>query len=112
MKKILIRIYMRLITFSMVTFSCADLEVINETAPDADRALANPSDVMALGGGAFRTWHNETQDYSSVALAMGVMADHVTCSWGNQGMRDLSWEPRINSFNNSPLNFHCRGRII
>ena len=101
MKKILLKIYILIITFSMVTYSCADLEVINETAPDADRALANPADVMALGSGAFRTWHTSTQSYNGIGMAMAVMADHSSCSWGNQGMRDLSWEPRINSFNNN-----------
>ncbi len=101
MKKLLLRITVLIITLSLATYSCADLEVINENAPDAERALANPSDVMSLAGGGFRTWHNIVQEYDGVALAMGVMSDHMTCSWGNQSMRDLSWEPRINSFNNS-----------
>lgn len=101
MKKVFNRIYILIIALSLVTFSCADLDVVNETAPDAARALANPSDVMSLAGGAFRTWHNATQEYDGLALTMGVMADHLTCSWGNAGMRDMSWEPRINGFNNS-----------
>jgi hypothetical protein len=101
MKRILFKSYILVITLGLATSSCADLEVINETAPDATRALANPSDVMSLGGGAFRTWHNAVQEYDGVAMAMATMADHATCSWGNQAMRDLSWEPRINSFNNS-----------
>lgn len=101
MKNSILKLYVILIAFSLVTFSCADLDVINENAPDATRALANPSDVKALAGGSFRTWHNAIQEYDGLALAMGVMADHFTCSWGNQAMRDMSWEPRINSFNNS-----------
>lgn len=101
MKNRIFKLYVLLITFSLVTFSCADLEVINENAPDAARALANPSDVMSLAGGSFRTWHNAIQEYNGLALTMGVMADHLTCSWGNAAMRDMSWEPRINSFNNS-----------
>lgn len=101
MKKVFNRIYILIIALSLVTFSCADLEVLNEIAPDASRALANPSDVMALAGGGFRTFHNATQEYDGLALAMGVMSDNLTCSWGNGGMRDLSWEPRINGFNNS-----------
>jgi hypothetical protein len=101
MKKLLFKLYILIITFSIVTVSCADLEVINEMEPDRAKALSSSDDVMSLGGGTFQTWHNIVQEYDGVALAMGVMADHVTCSWGNQGMRDLSWEPRINSFNNS-----------
>ena len=101
MKRSIIKLKILLIAFGLLTYSCADLEVINENAPDAGRALANPDDVKALASGSFRTWHNNVQGYNGVALAMGVMADHVTCSWGNQAMRDLSWEPRINSFNNS-----------
>ena len=101
MKRILFKSYILVIALGMLTYSCADLEVINETAPDAVRALANPSDVMSLGGGAFRTWHNAVQEYEGLSMAMGVMADASTCSWGNQAMRDLSWEPRINSFNNN-----------
>jgi len=101
MKKVLNKIYMLVIALGLLAPACADLEVINETAPDAERALANPSDVMSLAGGAFRTWNNTNQGYEAVALAMGVMGDYVTCSWGNSAMRDMSWEPRINSFNNS-----------
>ncbi len=101
MKKVFNRIYILIIALSLVTFSCADLVVVNEIAPDAERALANPSDVMSLAGGAFRTWHNASQEYDGLALTMAVMADHITCSWGNAGMRDMSWEPRINSWNNS-----------
>ncbi len=101
MKRILFKSSVLLIALSLATSSCADLEVINETAPDASRALANPSDVMALAGGAFRTWHNIVHEYDGCGMAMSVMADASSCSWGNQGMRDLSWEPRINAFNNN-----------
>lgn len=101
MKKLLYKFYILVIALGLFAPGCADLEVINETAPDADRALANPSDVQSLAGGAFRTWHNVAQEYDGVALAMGTMADYITCSWGNAAMRDMSWEPRINGFNNS-----------
>ncbi|MEA1888076.1 MAG: hypothetical protein U9N72_12795 [Bacteroidota bacterium] len=101
MKKVLNKFYILVIALGLLAPACADLEVINETAPDAERALANPEDVQSLAGGAFRTWHNEVQEYEAVALAMGTMADYVTCSWGNSAMRDMSWEPRINSFPNT-----------
>ena len=101
MKKVLNKFYILVITLGLLAPACADLEVINETAPDAERALANPSDVMSLAGGAFRTWHNEIQEYEATSMAMAVMADYATCSWGNSAMRDMSWEPRINSFPNT-----------
>jgi hypothetical protein len=90
-----------LIALGLATYSCADLEVINETAPDAARALANPEDVKSLAGGGLRSVMNQMNEYESVTMAMEVMADHSTCSWGNSAMRDMSWEPRINSFNNN-----------
>ena len=101
MKKMFNKIYILVIALGFLATACADLEVINENSPDAERALANPEDVQSLAGGAFRTWHNQVQEYEGTALAMGTMADYMTCSWGNSAMRDMSWEPRINSFNNS-----------
>lgn len=64
----------------------------------------SPEEVMKLAENSFRDLHNVLQGDSSVALAMGVMADHITCSWNNFGMRDLSLEPRTTSFNNSSDN--------
>jgi hypothetical protein len=80
--------------------SCADLNVTNLTEPDSARALANPEDLKGLAGGALKVAHTAAQDYDGPAMAMDVMADHSTCSWGNSAMRDLSSEPR-KGFNNS-----------
>ena len=41
-----------LIPALIILASCADLEVENTLAPDAGRALANPSDLISLVGGA------------------------------------------------------------
>jgi len=89
------------ITLGLLTYSCADLEVENLVEPDSSKALANPSDLMNLAGGAFRTFHNAMQEYSGPALAMPTMADQGTCSHGNAGMKDLSSEPRTLSFVNN-----------
>ena len=90
------------ITLGMLTYSCADLEVENLVEPDSSKALANPSDLMNLAGGAFRTFHNAMQEYDGPALAMTGMADQGTCSHGNAAMNDLSHEPRTaTSFVNS-----------
>jgi hypothetical protein len=36
--------------------ACADLEVVNENAPDAARALNTAGDVESLVGGSYRQW--------------------------------------------------------
>jgi starch-binding outer membrane protein, SusD/RagB family len=83
-----------ILALGFITFGCADLDVENLNEPDAAKALANPEDLASLAGGAFRTLHNAMQEYDGPALAMTVMADQGTCSWGNAAMRDMSSEPR------------------
>ncbi len=58
---------------------------------------------------AFRMWFSATHQGNSPALAMGVIADQLTCSWKNFGMNDLSSEPRT-SFQNSE-SYSYRGII-
>lgn len=88
------------IALGLLTYSCADLEVENLVEPDSSKALANPSDLKNLAGGAFRTFHNAMQEYDGPALAMITMADQGSCSWGNAAMNDLSSEPRGGYVNN------------
>lgn len=96
--------YLILITFcSFLNYSCADLDVEYKTDPDLECALSDPDQVMALAGTSFRTLHNMIQGYESLAWTMGAMADQLTSPWCRT--RDLSWEPRINSFSNQ-IN-HC-----
>jgi hypothetical protein len=101
MKRNIFKVYILLAAFGLMFTGCADLEVPNENEPDARRALANVDDVKSLAGGAFRTIFNQMHEYSGTAMGMDVMADHSTCSWGNAGMKELSWEPRIYGFTNS-----------
>ncbi len=82
-------------------FSCAELDTVNPNNADVERALGNPSDVKNLVGGAFSTWYHATHEYSGVGLMMNTMSDNQTCSWGNQAMRDMSWEPR-KAWDNAP----------
>jgi len=63
-----------------------------------------PEDLIEIAGDSFRDLHNLIQGDSSVALAMGVMADHITCHFADYGMRDLSLEPRVTSFGNNSEN--------
>jgi len=92
-------VYLVVIGFGLVTYSCADLNVENLNDPDTDDVLATPSDLIKLAGGAYRVWSQAVNDYSGPGLAMATMADQLSCSWGNAGMKDLSSEPGV-GFNN------------
>ena len=96
MNKWLAKRYILFVLLSILNCSCADLDIADE-----GNVYSDPSEVMDLAGDSFRLVHNIIQGDSSVALAMGAMADHITCKWENFGLRSLSLEPRVNSFNNS-----------
>ncbi len=57
--------------------------------------------IMQNSLSLFNEWLNTVESYYGPGMAMGVMADQHTSSWGNSGMKDLSSEPR-NEYNNSP----------
>jgi len=86
------------------------LNVPNENDPDFLKVYAKGDDVENVASGLFNTvFHGEHNFFDNSNLAecgveamLAVAADHVTCSWGNAGMRDMSWEPRNNGWNNSP----------
>lgn len=79
-----------------------ELEVANENDPDFLKVYAKGEDVENVASGLFNTVFHGEHDFTGVQMMMAVAADHVTCSWGNAGMRDMSWEPRNNGWNNSP----------
>ena len=74
--------------------SCADdIDAVkNLNNPDTQQVLSVGSDLNAVIGGGYTTWWQANNRDTYAALA--VAADHGTCSWGNYGMRSLSWEPR------------------
>lgn len=78
------------------------LDVPNENDPDFAKLFASGTDVEKVSSSLFNTLFNGEHAFSSVEMMMAVAADHVTCSWGNSGMRDMSYEPRNNGWNNSP----------
>ena len=78
------------------------LDVPNENDPDFEKVLATPADVETLAGGLFNTIFHGEQDASGPKPMLSVAADNGTCSWGNFGMRDMSYEPRNNAWNNAP----------
>lgn len=76
------------------------LVVDNQNAPDKDKALATPADLMSLVAGAYNDFWGVTQ-YSYPSMAMSTAGDEITSSWGNWHMRNASWEPRF-EYDNSP----------
>jgi hypothetical protein len=87
-----------------LTAGCADLAVDNLNNPDRSRALASPSDVESLIGSAYLQYFTAAQYYNN-GNALNVAADHGSSSWGNFGMRDISWQPRKTFDNNSSYNY-------
>lgn len=85
----------------LLTQGCINWDKNEYKLPDPEWL---PEDVLTVAENSFRDLHNVIQGDSSVALAMGVMADHLTCCWANYGMRELSLEPRVTSFGNSSEN--------
>lgn len=78
-----------------------DLTVANNNQPDFEKVYASGDDLSNLASGLFNTWYNGTHSYSGMQMFLATSADNVTCSWGNQAMRDMSWEPR-KEWNNAP----------
>ena len=81
-------------SFILMFISCTDEidGVTNLNNPDTKLVLAVGSDLNAVVGGGYTTWWQANNRDTYAALA--VAADHGTASWGNYGMRALSWEPR------------------
>ena len=79
-----------------------DFNVTNPNAPDVARAISTPSDVRQLIGSSFNSWYLNMQGSGEPVpgLAVGVMADNMTMSFGNFGARFNGQEPRL-AYNNS-----------
>lgn len=89
---------------STTLYSCDEdlLNVPNENTPDFAKVYANGADVENVASGLYNAVFRGEHMASGVEPMLGVAADHATCSWGNFGMRDMSWEPRDMGWNNSP----------
>lgn len=86
----------------LIISSCKKLDVgRNPNEPYFEDVFSSGEDLRTLTSGLFNTWYTGNHSYSSVGMMLATASDHVTCSWGNQGMRDMSWEPR-NAWNNAP----------
>ncbi len=84
-------------------FSCEDLDVENENTPDRAKVLANAEDIEKLAAGIYNSVFTGEHRVGGVQAMLATAADHATCSWGNFGMRDLSWEPRDFAWDNTPV---------
>jgi hypothetical protein len=77
-----------------------DLEVANLENPNDKILTSDPVALTATAGSIIQNWFLAVHEYDGPALALITMADVTTMSYGNQGMRDLSSEPRV-AFNNT-----------
>jgi len=77
------------------------LDVQNDNQPDFKKVYASGEDVYNVASGLFNAYYNGTHSYNGMNMFMTVSSDNASCSWGNQAMRDMSWEPR-REWNNAP----------
>ena len=74
---------------TVVVLAGCDLDVENPNAPDVNRALSDPAGLEQLITGAFRTWM-ETRNHYTSSIPMNTMADSYTASWNNAASRFYS----------------------
>jgi len=77
------------------------LDVQNDNQPDFKKVYASGDDVYNVASGLFNAYYSGTQSFSGMTMFMATSSYNVTCSLGNQAMRDMSWEPR-REWNNAP----------
>lgn len=78
------------------------LEVENKNQPDFNKVFSNGEALENLTSGLYNTIYVGEHAAGGVQPMLATAADNVSLSWGNFGMRDMSWEPRNNGWNNSP----------
>jgi hypothetical protein len=88
-----------LFVVSCTDFS-TDLNVENTENPNDQILTSDPVALTASAGSIMQNWFMTVHEYNGPGLALITMADVVTMSHGNAGMRDLSSEPRV-AFNNT-----------
>ena len=101
------KIIKNLVFFSMamiVLASCHKniLEVENLNEPDVTKVLGDGGDVENAASGMWNTIYNGEHLTNGLEAVLAVASDNVSCSWGNFAMRDMSYEPRNNGWNNAP----------
>lgn len=69
------------------------LDVKNNDAPDVLRVLATPNDVKNVAASALNTWYINATTVEPY-LMFDVTSEHITCNYGNFGMRFNNEIPR------------------
>lgn len=78
----------------VVTSACSPpLDVKNNDAPDVLRVLATPNDVKNVAASALNTWYINATTVEPY-LMFDVTSEHITCNFGNFGMRFNNDIPR------------------
>ncbi|MFO8236078.1 MAG: RagB/SusD family nutrient uptake outer membrane protein [Bacteroidales bacterium] len=91
-----------LFSLTLTINGCQNLEVDNPNHPDQDNVLTDASSLKNLAGSIFQNWYLYNVGYEETpAFMLGTAADATSSSWGNFGMQDMSYEPRI-EWNNLP----------
>jgi hypothetical protein len=68
---------------------CSSLDVKNPNAPDAARALADPSALESVAGGALRSWFNRYEGCEGNCVLV-TQAQTYSASWNNWNMNFYS----------------------
>lgn len=74
---------------------CADLDVTNPNAPDAQRAVSTAGDVQALIAGTYNTWYTGINSWGGPGPFLSNQAFQHNAPWANFGMEHYGRIPRI-----------------
>lgn len=98
------KIILSFFVITLISLSCKKdlLDVQNGNDPDFKKVYSSGEDVANVASGLWNTVFAGLHSGSGMEPMLAVAADHATCSWGNFGMRDVSFEPRDNAWNNAP----------
>ena len=98
------KIILSFFVITLVSISCKKdlLDVANGNEPDFKKVYSSGEDVANVTSGLWNTVFQGMHSAGGMEPMLAVAADHATCSWGNFGMRDNSYEPRNNAWDNAP----------
>ncbi len=77
------------------------LDVPNYNDPSFEQVFSSGKDLENAAMGLYNLIFNGEHAFAGVQMLLAVTSDNVSCSWGNAGMRDMSYEPR-REWNNAP----------
>ncbi len=98
-----IKIYTAILMMVVFSSGCKKdlLDVPNFNDPSFEQVFSSGPDLENAASGLYNLIFNGEHSASGVQPMLAVTADNVSCSWGNFGMRDMSYEPR-REWNNAP----------